>query len=195
MSTDNLPAIRPERPAWNTGCIMGQKRALLPKHVWSIRVRLMLADNRRDLALFNMALDSKLRGCDLVRPKVRDVFVAGRVKERASVTQAGRENRRASRSPTRRANRLNAGSPIPRCLGWNISGPAVCTMARICRRDSMHVSCAIGSRRLGLSRAPMEPIRCVGRRWPRSTRRRETCGQFSFAGPHQDGQHCSLPRC
>lgn len=46
-----------------------------------------MADNRRDLALFNMAVDSKLRGCDLLCPKVRDVFAAGRVKERASVTQ------------------------------------------------------------------------------------------------------------
>lgn len=88
MSADNLPAIRPERPAWNKGRILGQKRPLLPKHVWSIRVRLEMADNRRDLALFNTAVDSKLRGCDLVCLKVRDVFAAGRVKERASVTQS-----------------------------------------------------------------------------------------------------------
>lgn len=45
MSADNLPAIRPERPAWNKGRILGQKRPLLPKHVWSIRVRLEMADN------------------------------------------------------------------------------------------------------------------------------------------------------
>ena len=77
MLTDFLPALRPERPAWNKGRI-GQKRPLLPKHVWSIRVRLEMADNRRDLALFNMAVDSKLRRCDLVCLKVRDVFTAGR---------------------------------------------------------------------------------------------------------------------
>lgn len=47
-----------------------------------------MADNRRDLALFNTAVDSKLRGCDLVCLKVRDVFAAGRVKERASFTQS-----------------------------------------------------------------------------------------------------------
>ena len=52
MSIDFLPALRPERPAWNKGRIIGQKRPLLPKHVWSIRVRLEMADNRRDLALF-----------------------------------------------------------------------------------------------------------------------------------------------
>jgi hypothetical protein len=67
MSADYLPAIRPERPAWNKGRIIGQKRPLLPKHVWSIRIRLEMADNRRDLAWFNMAIDSKLRGCGLVR--------------------------------------------------------------------------------------------------------------------------------
>jgi hypothetical protein len=55
--------------------------------VWSIRVRLEMADNPRDLALFNMAIDSKLRGSDLVHLRVRDIFAAGRVKERASITQ------------------------------------------------------------------------------------------------------------
>lgn len=87
MSTEFLPALRPTRIAWNKGRIVGQKRPLQPKHVWSIRVRLKMADNPRDLALFNTAIDSKLRGCDLVRLKVRDVFAAGRVRERASITQ------------------------------------------------------------------------------------------------------------
>lgn len=88
MSTDLLPALRSTHIAWNKGRIIGQKRPLLPKHVWSIRVRLELANNRRDLALFNMAVDSKLRGCDLVCLRIRDVFVAGRVKERASMIQS-----------------------------------------------------------------------------------------------------------
>ncbi len=88
MSSDLLPALRAPRTAWNKGRIIGQKRPLQPKHVWSIRVRLELAGNKRDLALFNLAVDSKLRGCDLVCLRVRDVFVAGRVKERASMTQS-----------------------------------------------------------------------------------------------------------
>jgi hypothetical protein len=58
----NLPAIRPKRPAWTKGRLIGQKRPLLPKHVWAIRVRLEIAEATRDLALFNMAIDSKLRG-------------------------------------------------------------------------------------------------------------------------------------
>lgn len=87
VQTPNLPAIRSIRPAWNKGRIVGQKRPLLPKHVWAIRVRLEIADEFRDLALFNMAVDSKLRGCDLVRLKVADVYSAGRMRERASLVQ------------------------------------------------------------------------------------------------------------
>ena len=88
MHTPNLPAVRAFRPAWNKGRIVGQKRPLLPKHVWAIRVRLEIANNHRDLALLNLAIDSKLRGCDLVKLKVADVFVAGQVKERTSITQS-----------------------------------------------------------------------------------------------------------
>ena len=79
MSKETLPAIRPTRATWNNGRIIGQKRPLLPKHVWSIRVRLEMADNMRDLALFKMAVDCKLRGYDLVCLKVNDVYAAGRV--------------------------------------------------------------------------------------------------------------------
>jgi hypothetical protein len=55
-----------DAPAWNKGRIIGQKRPLQLKQVWAIRVRLEIADNIRDLAVFNMAIDCKLRGCDLV---------------------------------------------------------------------------------------------------------------------------------
>ncbi len=88
MNTPNLPMIIPPRYAWNRGRIIGQKRPLMPKHVWAIRVRLELAENHRDLALFNMAVDSKLRGCDLICLKVPDVYTSGRIKERASVVQS-----------------------------------------------------------------------------------------------------------
>lgn len=88
MTIQNLPAIRACRPAWSKGRIVGQKRPLLPKHVWAIRVRLEIANNVRDLALFNLAIDSKLRGCDLVKLKVVDVYAAGHVEERASIIQS-----------------------------------------------------------------------------------------------------------
>ena len=87
MPVANLPAVRACRPAWNKGRIVGQKRPLLPKHVWAIRVRLEIAESHRDLALFNLAIDSKLRGCDLVRLMVADVYVSGQVRERTSILQ------------------------------------------------------------------------------------------------------------
>jgi hypothetical protein len=70
MSGIHLPVVRSKTPAWNKDRIISQKRPLQPKHVWAIRVRLETADNIRDLALFNMAIDRKVSGCDLVRLKV-----------------------------------------------------------------------------------------------------------------------------
>jgi integrase len=79
--------VSSHRAPWNKGRLIGQKRPLKPKEVWAIRVRLQLEESRRDLALFNLALDSKLRGCDLVRLQVNDVCVGGRVRDRATVIQ------------------------------------------------------------------------------------------------------------
>ena len=79
--------VSSHRAPWNKGRLIGQKRPLQPKEVWAIRVRLQLEERRRDLALFNLALDSKLRGCDLVRLQVNDVCVGGRVRDRATVIQ------------------------------------------------------------------------------------------------------------
>ncbi|WP_298975063.1 tyrosine-type recombinase/integrase [uncultured Roseobacter sp.] len=87
MPRVQLPAVTPKRNAWNKGRIIGQKRPLLPKQVWAIRARLELANNLRDLALFNVAIDSKLRGCDLVRLSVVDLVKEDRVRERVSVIQ------------------------------------------------------------------------------------------------------------
>jgi integrase len=72
---------------WNKDRLIGQKRPLRPKEVWAIRVRLQLEQRRRDLALFNLAIDSKLRGCDLVRIRVNDVCIGGQVRDRTTVIQ------------------------------------------------------------------------------------------------------------
>lgn len=93
METPNLPAIRALRPVWNKGRIVGQKRPLEPKHVWAIRVRLELALNHRNLALFNMAIASNLRGCDLVKMKAVGVMASSQMKERASVLQSKTQKR------------------------------------------------------------------------------------------------------
>lgn len=72
---------------WNKGKITGQKPALKLKEIWAIRIRLQLAKKLRDLALFNLALDSKLRGCDLVSLKVRDISHGNSIAKRAVIMQ------------------------------------------------------------------------------------------------------------
>jgi hypothetical protein len=64
-----------QRPAWNTRRIVGPKPPLKPRHIWTIRIRLLHDRRVRDLAMFNLAIDSKLRGCDLVRLRVGDVVI------------------------------------------------------------------------------------------------------------------------
>ncbi len=76
-----------QRAPWNKGRLTGQKRPLKPKDVWAIRVRLQLKHRERDLALFNLAIDSTLGGCDLVRLQVDDVCAGGRVRDRATIVQ------------------------------------------------------------------------------------------------------------
>lgn len=86
MPSDPRLPFRERRP-WNRGQIIGQKRPLKPKDIWGIRIRLELNERRRDLALFELAIDSKLRACDLVGLKVQDVYLGARVRERTAVLQ------------------------------------------------------------------------------------------------------------
>jgi integrase len=72
---------------WNKGKLVGQKPPLKLKELWAIRIRLQLGHRTRELALFNLAIDSKLRGCDLVGLRVHDVVQGSRVASRAIVLQ------------------------------------------------------------------------------------------------------------
>jgi integrase len=72
---------------WNKSKLTGQKPPLQPKHVWAIRTRLQLNKKVRDLALFNVAIDSKLRGCDVVRLMIEDIAPHGHCIERATIRQ------------------------------------------------------------------------------------------------------------
>jgi len=72
---------------WNKGKFTGAKPPLQPRHVWAIRTHLQLASRTRDLALFNLAIDSKLRACDLVSLRVEDVAPNGQAIDRATVRQ------------------------------------------------------------------------------------------------------------
>ncbi len=76
----------PVRP-WNTGRLIGPKPPLKPKHIWAIRQQLKNGHRLRDLALFNCAIDAKLRGCDLVKLRVSDVAPGGAVRQRSTIIQ------------------------------------------------------------------------------------------------------------
>ena len=72
---------------WNKGKLIGQKPPLKLKDIWAIRIHLQLAEQTRDLALFNLAIDSKLRGCDLVNLRVRDILHGNQIVARAIIMQ------------------------------------------------------------------------------------------------------------
>ena len=81
-----LPHGRPVVP-WNKGRFIGPKPPLKPKQVWAIRLHLQREERLRDLAMFDVAIDSKLRGCDLVRLKIGEVVVNATARHRASIIQ------------------------------------------------------------------------------------------------------------
>src|SRR6478609_7357290 len=80
-------APAPNHTPWNKGKLTGAKPPLWPKHVWSIRTKLQIEGPTLDLALFNLAIDSKLRGCDVVALRVEDVAPNGYAVDRATVRQ------------------------------------------------------------------------------------------------------------
>ena len=82
-STQTLPASTP----WNKGQLIGQKPPLKLREIWAIRIRLQLKKDPRELAMFNLAIDSKLRSCDLVHLRVRDVYHGHGIAPRAMVLQ------------------------------------------------------------------------------------------------------------
>jgi integrase len=83
----SLISPAPRHIPWNKGKLTGAKPPLRPKHVWAIRTKLAVEGRTRDLAMFNLAIDSKLRGCDLVAVKVEDIAPNGYSVDRATVRQ------------------------------------------------------------------------------------------------------------
>jgi integrase len=110
----NETASSPSRVPWNKGRLTGSKPPLRPKHVWSIRTKLQIEGRARDLAMFNLAIDSKLRGCDVVAIRVEDVAASGYTADRATVRQkkTGRPVRFELSEQTRQAidDYLKAGN-------------------------------------------------------------------------------------
>jgi integrase len=195
MSAIQLPVVRQDAPAGNKGRIIGQKRPLLPKHVWAIRVRLEIANNIRDLARFNMAIDCKLRGCDLVRLKVRDVFVAGHRKERASVLQ----------SKTQRPVQFEIIEQTRKAVQRWIESPAMfgCDDLWPSRfHGSPHLSIApVCPHPAGLGDINRSGAKCLRHTFDAANQSganlqedRELVGRATSSRPYQNGQHGAVPR-
>lgn len=79
--------FRTPRKPWNAGRLTGAKAPLKPKHIWAIRQHFKSVGAVRDLAMFNVALDAKLRGCDLVKLRIADVAQAGLIRQRSTIVQ------------------------------------------------------------------------------------------------------------
>jgi hypothetical protein len=95
------PAAKERRP-WNAGRMVGAKRALKPQQVWAIRFWLDRERRQRDRAMFDLAIDSKLRGCDVVKVRIGDLVSGGHIphaRSSSSRRQAGRFNLSFSNRP------------------------------------------------------------------------------------------------
>ena len=83
----------PNQVPWNKGKLVGQKLPLKLQEIWAIRIRLQLDNRYRDLALFNLAVDSKLRACDLLNLRVSDISTGGKVDSRSIIMQRKTQRR------------------------------------------------------------------------------------------------------
>ena len=169
----SMEAIMQNAP-WNKGRLTGQKRPLRPKDVWAIRVRLQLKRRARDLALFNLAIDSKLRGCNLVRLQVDDVCAGGRVRDRATIIQkkTGRPVQFEITEQTRAS--IRAWLPeVEARNGQYVFPSRFRTQPHLSTRQYTRIVHA-WVESAGLTAPPVARTRCGGRRRPRSIRRRVT---------------------
>ena len=166
MFTFQLLEDSPRREPWNKGKLVGQRRPLKPKEIWGIRIRLQMEGNIRDLALLNLAIDSKLRGCDLVRLRVADVTHSGRVMSRANVMQ------RKTGQPVQFEITEETQESISAWIGMPASThPVICFQAeselhRTFRLASIPGSLKNGLRASALIHLSTEPIQCEEPRQP-----------------------------
>jgi integrase len=137
----------PKRVPWNKGKLTWAKPPLRPKYVWSIRTKLQIEDRARDLAMFNLAIDSKLRGCDVVAIRIEDVAAGGYTADRATVRQkkTGRPVRFELSEQTRQAidDYLKAANKRPG--EFLFTGPRGANASMTTRQYARLVSDWIGS--------------------------------------------------
>jgi len=140
---------------WNKGKLIGAKPPLRQKHVWAIRSKLQVEGQTRDLAMFNLAIDSKLRGCDLVSLRVEDIAPHGRALDRTTVRQkmTGRPVRFELTEQTREA--LEAYIERTSKHAGRVADSSATTIGRVrgtCRENTPHPArCSRHSQRAALS--------------------------------------------
>jgi integrase len=145
---------------WNKGKLVGQKAPLRLKEIWAIRIRLQSAERVPELALFNLAVDSKLRSCDLVKLRVKDVTRGDRVAPRAIVMQQKTGPVQFEITEQTRES-VAAWISHPRRRPGIFCFPVACNRPLIFRRVSTLGSCGNGSERLDTIRRHMAPIQCA----------------------------------
>jgi hypothetical protein len=161
QDNENAAAAALTRTTWNKGKLVGAKPPLRPKYVWSIRTKLQIANRTRDLAMFNLAIDSKLRGCDVVALKVEDIAPHGYAVERAMVHQkkTGQPVRFEVTEQTRQAV---DDSSVRRTKGQaNSFSPRRAGLATAYQPGNMRVSSEIGYAASVSIPACTAPIHCA----------------------------------
>jgi hypothetical protein len=167
--SEHIEVSRPRVP-WNKGKLIGAKPPLRSKHVWSIRTRLQVEGRTRDLAMFNLAIDSKLCGCDVIAIRVDDVAPHGYTADRATVRQrkTGRPVRFELTEQTPAGHRRL--HPRRKQEIWRVS------VRRAAGPGAMHDDAAI--------RSPRQRVDC-------RHRARSTEVWYQFASPHESDSHLS----
>jgi integrase len=196
MQNQVKAALTPDkRLPWNKGKLTGAKPPLRPKHVWSIRTKLQIEGRTRDLAMFNLAIDSKLRGCDVVAIRVEDVAGGGYTADRATVRQkkTGRPVRFELSEQTRQAvdDYLKAANKKNR--GLLVHGPSW--------SRPQHDNAPICAARIGLDRkrragpeAVWDAFVATHKGYPDLSADGQSQGRPTLARAYQDRKHGPVSR-
>ena len=152
------------RMPWNKGKLTGQKPPLKLEEIWAIRTRLEMASNLRELAMFNLAIDSKLRACDLTRLQVQDVRHGSHVASRATVMQQKTQRPVQFEITEQTRESLEAWIEARELKAADFCSRAGCIRHRICRRGNMPCWYIAGLHRLAWTTPHTVPIRCAARK-------------------------------
>ena len=182
------------RGSWNHGRIIGPKPPLKPKHIWAIRTRLQHEGRVRDLAI-NAAIDSKLRGCDLVRLRVSDIHLGDSIRLRTTIVQ-----QKTGRPRAIRADRTDpGGARVLAPCSWATRKRLALPQPEPPRRSPNYASVRPIAGRLGCA----DRARSGRLRYPqpasdegcaRVQADRQPASLPTSAGPHEAGEHGALSR-